>query len=34
MYRTIRVQPANRSNLNISKQCSLDHEVTGSQRPL
>lgn len=27
MYRTIRVQPANRSNLNISKPCSLDREV-------
>lgn len=27
MYRTIRVQPANRSNLNISKLCSMDHEV-------
>lgn len=27
MYHTIPVQPANRSNLNISKLCSLDHEV-------
>ncbi len=27
MYGTIRVQPANRSNLNISKLCSMDHEV-------
>lgn len=27
MRRTIRVQPATRSHLNISKPCSLDHEV-------
>lgn len=27
MYRTIRVQPATRSHLNISKPCSLDREV-------
>ena len=27
MYGTIRVQPTNRSNLNISKLCSMDHEV-------